>query len=96
MITSRRLRWTAHVAGMEEGRSVFKNLKGTPTRKRPLGRPRRRWEDNIRMDLLGKNFKSLHHRSPFCRKDHSAFKKETNPLQLIKVTGRVTDKDARA
>ena len=51
MITSRRLRWTAHVAGMEEGRSVFKNVKGTPTRKRPLGRPRRRSEDNFKNNI---------------------------------------------
>ena len=36
---------------MEEGRSAFKILTGKPTEKRPLGRPRRRWEDNIRMDL---------------------------------------------
>ena len=36
---------------MEEGRSAFKILKGKPTGKRPLGRPRRRWEDNVRMDL---------------------------------------------
>ena len=50
-IKSRRLRWAGHVARMEEGRSVFKILTGKPTGKRPLGRPRRRWEDNIRMDL---------------------------------------------
>ena len=36
---------------MEEGRSAFKILTGKPTGKRPLGRPRRRWEDNIRVDL---------------------------------------------
>ena len=36
---------------MEESRSAFKILTGRPTGKRPLGRPRRRWEDNIRMDL---------------------------------------------
>ena len=36
---------------MEEGRSAFKILTGKPTGKRPLGRPRRRWEDNIRMNL---------------------------------------------
>ena len=36
---------------MEEGRSAFKILTGKPTGNRPLGRPRRRWEDNIRMDL---------------------------------------------
>jgi hypothetical protein len=37
---------------MEDDRSGFKILTDTPTRKRPLGRPRRRWEDNIRMDLI--------------------------------------------
>ena len=47
VIKSRRLRWAGHVARMEEGRSAFKILTG----KRPLGRPRRRWEDNIRMNL---------------------------------------------
>ena len=36
---------------MEEGRSAFKILTGTPTGKRPLGRPKHRWEDNIRVDL---------------------------------------------
>ena len=51
VIKSRRLRWTEHVARVEEGRSAFKILTGKPTGKRPLGRPRRRWEDNIRMDL---------------------------------------------
>ena len=44
------MRWAGHVARMEEGRSVFKILTGKPTGKRPLGRPRRRWED-IRMNL---------------------------------------------
>ena len=48
---SRRLRWAGHVGGMEEDRNVFKILTGKPTGKRLLGRPRRRWEDNIRMDL---------------------------------------------
>ena len=51
VIKSRRLRWECHVARMQEGRSAFKILTGKPTGKRPLGRPRRRWEDNIRMDL---------------------------------------------
>ena len=45
------MRWSDHVTRMEEGRSVFKILTGKPTGKRPLGRPRRRWEDNIRIDL---------------------------------------------
>ena len=40
-----------HVARMEEGRSAFKILRGKPTAKKLLGRSRRRWEDNIRMDL---------------------------------------------
>ena len=51
VIKSRRLRWVGHVARMEEGRSAFKILTGKPIGKRPLGKPRRRWEDNIRMDL---------------------------------------------
>ena len=51
MIKSRRLRWAGHVARMEEGRSDFKILTGKTTGKRPLRRPRCRWEDNIRMDL---------------------------------------------
>ena len=51
MIKSRRLGWAGHVARLGEGRSAFKILTGKPTRKRPLGRPMRRWEDNIRMDL---------------------------------------------
>ena len=51
VIKSRRLRQAWRVARMEEGRSAFKILTGKPTGKRPLGRPRRRWEDNIRIDL---------------------------------------------
>ena len=51
VIKSRRLRWAGHVARMEEGRSAFKILTGKPTGKIPLGRPMRKWEDNIRMDL---------------------------------------------
>ena len=51
MIKSRRLRWAGHVARMVEGRSTFKVLTGKHTGKRHLGRPRRRWEDIIRMGL---------------------------------------------
>ena len=51
VIKSRRLRWAGHIARMEEGRSAFKILTGKPTGKRPLERPRRRWKDNIRIDL---------------------------------------------
>ena len=50
-IKSRRLRWAGHVARMDEGRNASKILTGTTTGKRPLGRPRLRWEDNIRIDL---------------------------------------------
>ena len=45
------MRWAGHVARMEEGRSAFKILTGKPTGKRPLGKPRRRWKDNIRIQL---------------------------------------------
>ena len=51
MIKSRRLIWAGHVAGMEEDGGVFKILIGKLTGKRPLGSPRHRWENNIRIDL---------------------------------------------
>ena len=51
VIKSRRMRWAGHVTRMEEGRGVHKVLVRKPEGKRPLGRPRRRWEDNIKMDL---------------------------------------------
>ena len=51
MIKFRILRWAGHVANIKEDRNVFKILSGTPTGKIPLGRSRRRWEDNIRMYL---------------------------------------------
>jgi hypothetical protein len=51
VIKSRRMRWAGHVARMGEGRCVYRVLVGRPEGKRPLGRPRRRWDDNIKMDL---------------------------------------------
>jgi len=45
------MRWAGHVARVGERRGVYRVLVGKPERKRPLGRPRRRWEDNIKMDL---------------------------------------------
>ena len=51
VIKSRRMRWAGHVAHMGEERGVYKVLVGKLEGKRPLGRPRHRWEDNIRMDL---------------------------------------------
>jgi hypothetical protein len=52
IIKSRRMRWAGHVARMREKRNVYRLLVGKPKRKRPLGRPRRRWVDNIKVDLL--------------------------------------------
>ena len=51
VIKSRRMKWAGHVARMGEVTGVYRVLVGKPEWKRPLGRPRRRWEDNIRMDL---------------------------------------------
>jgi len=51
VIKSRRMRWAGHVARMGEERGVYRVLVGKPEGKRPLGRRRRRWVDNIRMDL---------------------------------------------
>jgi hypothetical protein len=51
VIKSRSLRWTGHVARMGEGRGVYRVLVGRPESKRPLGRPGRRWENNINLDL---------------------------------------------
>jgi hypothetical protein len=51
VVKSRRMRWAGHVARMGEDRGVHRVLVGKPEGKRPLGRPRRRWEDNIKMDL---------------------------------------------
>jgi len=51
VIKSRRMRWTGHVDRMGKGRVVSRVLVGKPEGKRPLGRTRRRWEDNIKMDL---------------------------------------------
>ena len=51
VIKSRRMRWAGHVAHMAEERGAYRVLMGKPEGKRPLGRPRRRWVDNIRMDL---------------------------------------------
>ena len=50
-IKSRRMRWAGHVARMGEERGAYRVLVGKPEGKRPLGRPRRRWMDNIRTDL---------------------------------------------
>jgi hypothetical protein len=51
MIKSRRMRRAGHIARMEEKRNAYRILVGNPEGKRPLGRPRRRWVDHIKMDL---------------------------------------------
>jgi hypothetical protein len=51
VINSRRLRWAGHVARRGERRGAYRALVGKPEGGRPLGRPRRRWEDNMKMDL---------------------------------------------
>jgi hypothetical protein len=51
VIKSRRMRWAGHVARMGEGRGAYRDLVGRPEGRRSLGRPRRRWKDNIKMDL---------------------------------------------
>jgi hypothetical protein len=50
VIKSRKMRWEGHVARMGEGRGTYRILVRRPEGRRPLGRPRRRWEDNIKMD----------------------------------------------
>jgi hypothetical protein len=50
VIKSRRMRWAGH-APMGKWRDIYRVLVGRPEGKRPLGRPRRRWEDNIKLDL---------------------------------------------
>jgi hypothetical protein len=66
MIKSRRMRWVGHVASMRDRRGVYRVLVGKPEGKRPLGRPRLRWEDNIKMYLQevgcgGKDWTDLAH-----------------------------------
>jgi hypothetical protein len=52
IIKSRRMRWAGHVTGMGEGRNAYRLLVETPEGKRPLGRPRHMWVDNIKIYLL--------------------------------------------
>jgi transcription termination factor 2 len=51
LVKSRRMMWEGHLARMGEGRGVYRILVARPKSKRPLGRPRRKWKDNIKMDL---------------------------------------------
>jgi hypothetical protein len=51
LIKLQRMRWAEHVANMRESRGAHRVLVGKPERKRPLGRPRHKWEESIKMDL---------------------------------------------
>jgi hypothetical protein len=51
MINSRRMRWVGHVVRMGDETGVYRILVGRPQKERPFGRPRRRWENNIKLDL---------------------------------------------
>ena len=65
---SRRLRWAGHVVRKEKGRSTFKILTVNPTWKRALGKPRSRWEDNLRMGLkeIGVNTRNWTYHPSLC------------------------------
>ena len=72
VIKCRRLRWVGHVARIEEDRSALKVSTCKPTGKRPLGRPRRRWEDNIRVafkeiDINTRNWVDSTQNRDYCR-----------------------------
>jgi hypothetical protein len=56
VVKARRIRWAGHVARMGAVRGAYNILIGKPEGRRPLGRPRRRWEDNIKMDLREMGF----------------------------------------
>jgi hypothetical protein len=56
VIKARRMRWAGHVLRMGEVRGAYNILVGRPEGRRPLGRPRRRWEDNIKLDLWETGF----------------------------------------
>jgi hypothetical protein len=59
VIKARRMRWAGHVAHMGEVKGAYNILVGRPEGRRPLGRPRRRWEDNIKMDLRKIGFEDV-------------------------------------
>jgi hypothetical protein len=60
MIKSRRMKWAGHVARMGETRNAYRILVGKPEGKRPLGRPRRRRVDNIKIDLIEMGWEGMH------------------------------------
>jgi len=84
VIKSRRMRWVVHVARMGEGRGVHRVLVGKPEGKRPWGRPRRRWEDNIKM--------YLHEVGTYeCGSEHSGSIKCVEFLDLLRISQLLKD-----
>ena len=99
VIKSRSLRWAGHIARMEDGRSAFKMLTGTTAGKKPLGRPRYRREDNIRVSLkeVGINTRNwivlfqdrdqVSYNKNICRKYYSKYERSTeNKILKVKTT----------
>jgi hypothetical protein len=56
MIKSRRMRWAGHVARMREKRNAYRLLVGMPEGRKPLGRPRRKWVDNVKLDPVDRGW----------------------------------------
>ncbi|KAJ4425776.1 hypothetical protein ANN_27401 [Periplaneta americana] len=85
-IKSRRLRWAGHVARMGEFRNAYRVLVGRPEGKRPLGRPRRRWEDNIKMDL-----RETQPRRPLEQRGVSHTSSRVQKREIVRYTGNQLD-----
>jgi hypothetical protein len=65
MIKSRKMKWVEHMAHTGEGRGVYRVLVGRSEGKRPMGRPRHRWEDNIKVDLREKGLMGQTYPAPW-------------------------------
>jgi hypothetical protein len=83
VIKSRRMRWAGHVARMGEKRSAHRILVRRPEGTRPLGRPRRRWEDNIEMDLLVFLASCLHNVGKTLTSSECGTKRANESLQIM-------------
>jgi hypothetical protein len=84
VIKARRMRWTVHVARMREVRGAYNILVGRPEGRRPLGRPRRRWEYNIKMDLreIGFGYVDWIHRA----QDRDRWRAVVNTVMNLRVS----------
>ncbi|KAJ4449060.1 hypothetical protein ANN_00455 [Periplaneta americana] len=93
-IKSRRLRWAGHVARMGESRNAYRVLVGRPEGKRPLGRPRRRWEDNIKMDLREVGYDDRDWIN--LAQDRDRWRAYTRPAQGLRSPSRLTAREWNA